>query len=927
MKYKYTKILNMDEVEAELFKSNKEYVGKIHKDWFQSITGNLNSTSSITYRIPATIISRGGAKKTNPIFEYVKGEMLLEVNGCVYVIKDIKQTDGVNACKDIVAYSREIKLARRDCNLGDNMRQIYSDELNVADGIINDLEKETTWSMGYLDDNAKYDIESNNNLPKYRYFDATQTTKWLDFLRGTFSEAFRVLTLFDTKEKKIDIFDIDTFGEHSGLTLSVDNFIKEMNISRNTNEIITRLYCGLTDFVITEVNPTGKNYIEDFSYFIENTLMSEELIKALKVHEELMSTVSEDIVKAQDKLSEVRKDQLNKDGTLKTKQEELVGLQALQSSYIATHDDVMLADTSAKIDILEKEISELLKLIANNTATIDECLATIESLASSLNRETVVDSDGNKIFTEDMLEELDEYIFENTFTDTSYLDEQSLFEAMKNNLDSSCRPSLTLDVTTSDFIKYLKKGTVIENKLKLGDFVTTVSERYGELEMRVIGYTMSKNNLKITLSNNPLQESDFNKVVSAISQSSQNSSTINNYKPLWDKTNTQTGFVTKLIDNGLDLAASKVSGASSKNRMVLLESGMYIIDAEDENNQVYIGSSLLAFTDNKWESAKTAIDKDGVMAEALVGTLILGEKLIIGDEAGTFTIIGNKLTITDRKGYVRCVLGEYEEDRFGLQLFDKTGKDVVFNEDGLIQRYHFYHADNVDAYNGIKFPVYFDEGVSSIKEYKLTITPELFRSYSKTTEGGGATISATGGGGNVSTTSGGGGSHNTASSTYTNSDITSVATSSNANEWIDGGATAFCPTTPVYGGTGDSHYHMIYASNLIHTHTISITVPKHSHNFNISIPSHSHSVSIPSHTHVVTLPAHTHTIEHGIYQGARASNISVLINGVTVKKNINTVMEIDVAKHLIIGSNTIEIVSQTIGRISVNVNAKVFARF
>ena len=148
-------------------------------------------------------------------------------------------------------------------------------------------------------------------MPKYRYFEETEGLKWLDFLRNGFSSAFNALVLFNTKEKKIDIYDEETFGEHSGITLAIDNFIKDINISRNTNEIVTKLYCNVDGMYITENNPTGQNYIENFSYFMENELMSEELIEALLLHEEIINSVSSDLELAQSELKKLRQKEVD----------------------------------------------------------------------------------------------------------------------------------------------------------------------------------------------------------------------------------------------------------------------------------------------------------------------------------------------------------------------------------------------------------------------------------------------------------------------------------------------------------------------------------------------------------------------------------------------------------------------------------------
>lgn len=57
----------------------------------------------------------------------------------------------------------------------------------------------------------------------------------------------------------------------------------------NSSDIVTRLILegNEEECIVEEANPTGLNYIENYSYFIENEDMSKELIRALKLFEVL----------------------------------------------------------------------------------------------------------------------------------------------------------------------------------------------------------------------------------------------------------------------------------------------------------------------------------------------------------------------------------------------------------------------------------------------------------------------------------------------------------------------------------------------------------------------------------------------------------------------------------------------------------------
>ena len=724
----YLKILSYDECFGDLLKSNGEYVGRLHTDWFVNIEGKLTDTSSITYKIPATLTVRGGAIEPNPIFNLIKAEMLVEVQGVVYAIRDIRKVEGTTTYKEIKCYTREVKLTKRDAVLSDNLKQIYSDDINVADGVINDLETATTWSMGYLDGKARIDDVNGGNMPKYRYFSETNGLKWLDFLRNGFSQAFKALVLFNTKEKKIDIYDEESFGEHSGLTIAIDNFIKDINITRNTNELVTRLYCALEDMYITENNPTGQNYIENFTYFIENELMSDELIEALLLHEQIIEEVSEDLSNAQNELKTLRIRETDLNATIVAQEEEMLGLKAIQSAYIKAEDNENLAAISKKIDELEVKMNETLRSLQQTQFFIESCLKDMEYFTSSLTRETVVDKQGNKIFTKELLDEIDEYIFEEDFVDAIYTNEEELYKGMVDTLKEKCRPSVSIDINSSDFIKYINRNVIIHNELRLGDYITAVSERFGKFEMRVMAYTMSKNSLKLTLANTSLYQSNILKVVDAIVQLRKTRNTINKYKSTWETASNQSSFIDTLMNKGIDLSSTRMTGSSTKNKIMVLESGMYIIDAENENNQLYLGSSLIAFTDNKWRTSSIGVDKNGIVAQSLAGRIALGQNIVIGSPDGAIYIDDNAMTVKAEDKTVRVVVGKVDGD-FGIRIYDDKGKDLVLSEEGMLQNMSFSYADNVDGSTPLEIPLYLNnKDIIDIRSFDMYVSLKPFRS-------------------------------------------------------------------------------------------------------------------------------------------------------------------------------------------------------
>ena len=114
---------------------------------------------------------------------------------------------------------------------------------------------------------------------------------------------------------------------------------------------------------------------------------------------------------------------------------------------------------------------------------------------------------------------------------------------------------------------------------------------------------------------------------------------------------------------------------------------------------------------------------------------------------------------------------------------------------------------------------------------------------------------------------------------------------------------------------------------------LDIEIPAHGHN--VKIPGHNHSVTVPEHTHELTLPDHTHDIVYGIYEGSRASSVTILVDGTEVPAGEVTKREIDVAQWLSKDDagkirrgawHEIQIVPDKLTRIEANLTAQVFVQ-
>jgi phage minor structural protein len=118
--------------------------------------------------------------------------------------------------------------------------------------------QETLWSVDYVD--GDFDVT-------YRSFNISSKTA-LDFL-FEIADTFKAVIVWNTVNRKVSFYKQENVGLNRGLSVSYGKYMKSMSRNVKTDEMVTRLKVfGKDDLSIQRVNPTGANYLEDFSYFL-----------------------------------------------------------------------------------------------------------------------------------------------------------------------------------------------------------------------------------------------------------------------------------------------------------------------------------------------------------------------------------------------------------------------------------------------------------------------------------------------------------------------------------------------------------------------------------------------------------------------------------------------------------------------------------
>ena len=793
---------------------------------------------------------------------------------------------------------------------------------------------------------------------KYRYFEATSCS-WTTLLSQV-EEAFDCICVFDSYRQELSVYDKSSYGDDSGITLSYDNAINEITKTHKLTDIVTRLYVESPNTSIVEENPLGTEYVEDFSYYINNNIMSKSLTQALVKYNELVEAKNTEFMRL--KLEKNSNDQMitKRQGELSSLQGQYKAENAILTSFIkAGNQPEKQKQQSDKVAQLEAEIQAMMNTVQTLKDKSESLLSQMTKIGIDIQKENAT-INGAKIFSSQDLEELEDYLIESSITNEYYTLAYSLYQHALEVIQDMNKVYIDFSITTYEFLSKIKTPSAWNNHIKLGTKLELDTEHNDlvddEGKLQLYGFTFKPNegvkgsvtDLKFT--NNKKPKATGIKTIGDINRKTAQLTTMTNFwKDTWADSASNNIAVEKLLNEGLDAAAQVVRGKGTVNKIDISESGIYISDAEDENKQIYYGSGLISITQDKWKTSTLAIDSSGVMANTIIGKLLLGSKLQIGNEDGTFEIRPQGLSVYDpsAKHEERIFLG-IDNGKATFRLHSKDGNNkLVLSEDGIYQVFPVQARDSFDHQNSFKVNFYLPNSLQRLDEATLNFKLENFRAYSKgatTDEAKVVATTALTNGGVSKTTSDGGAVSKTVTSKSVAKTTSSATSSSGGQTTVSstsstGGSAKPTATTntivlgtrqtsrPAGSSNGDpgnihmgSHTHTVFIPNHqhsfsvsvpSHSHTVSVKVPSHSHSVSITIPSHSHDVSynVPAHSHKidisghshivnVTVPSHGHNIVHGIYDYEKLALCEIYIDGTLVLDNVGGDRNLNIAQYI-----------------------------
>lgn len=495
-----------------LHKVNREIIGEIPFFYMDSISRGLDDIDPIELTVKKYYISSVDKQKRQYFYyDEFKTERLIALDGEYFVIKEISE-DSIKNTKTIKAYGYEKKLEKNNITVeGIGFMLLDSDEENLIFSLSDYMKEEIGWSIGHVDNNIRYSNYSEGETkltPRMRWQESLDQD-WYSFLANTLAEQFECITVFDRKNKTVNLYSIDSFGENLNISLSYDNYIKSLERKSDSSNIITRLKLSGNEekCFVREYIPSGYDYIENYSYFIENEEMSEELINAMKLHEEMIKGLSIEWRGLKNQKIQLETEKTKLENDLYFNLESFKQYKSIAEGYRDNNDPTNAVIWEAKCTKLKDEEVILKANIQTKKNEIDSISKRMSEINSQCRRNTAKNTNGEFIFNDKLLEELKEFLYYDTYTNDAFYDAEELISVGERELDSKCKPTFEFSIDNKNFMRRLINNNFRQQwngQLGLGDIISLYYREENKEEfIFLVGYTQNfkDNSLSLELSN------------------------------------------------------------------------------------------------------------------------------------------------------------------------------------------------------------------------------------------------------------------------------------------------------------------------------------------------------------------------------------------------------------------------------------------
>lgn len=280
-------------------------IGEIGKFDAWKISLNANSVDEISFTVHKYVNN-----KLCPVWDDLIDLKIVEVKGFGRYEIHVSYEDEAETIKTITAQSLEVELGQiilRNFHVNDEeamdmvitdytsddydengnfIPTVFYNENDIKHSLLHRVlaDKAPHWSIGYV---TPYVVKGEGEIAElsssYQRMYTVDGTSIYDFLTGTVAEETNVVFVFDTYNRKINVYSlydcyneegtllVSAIGEDTGILISKNKLAKQISINSNADEVKNCFYVTGGDDIITSyvaaVNMSGNNYIYQFADF------------------------------------------------------------------------------------------------------------------------------------------------------------------------------------------------------------------------------------------------------------------------------------------------------------------------------------------------------------------------------------------------------------------------------------------------------------------------------------------------------------------------------------------------------------------------------------------------------------------------------------------------------------------------------------
>lgn len=342
------------------------------------------------------------------------------------------------------------------------------------------------------------------------------------------------------------------------------------------------------------------------------------------------------------------------------------------------------------------------KRAQSGTITMSGVLSGLSSDVAAVTEEGVTTLEGTRLHYTSQSGTA--YVTTNVSDYQRYAVEMELYDHAVGVLHELATPTYEFTADAANFL-FAKQFVPFREKLELGKGVYLKIAPDRAITPYIIEFTLDfedESAFSLVFSNRFKRHDYVNTLRDMLETSLSSSRSFDAAKYIYGQTAKQAGMVSKFMNSSLDAAKNTILGAENQS-VVINGAGIHI--GGDSRYQMRIVDSMIALTDDGWETPKLAIghfaspevgDYFGVNADIIGGKLIIGNDLIIENPTDTGVMqfkvdstgawLNNSTFVLQKDNGGKILL----DPRYGIvagtgDLFDTDGTTVLpsfIDEDG-----------------------------------------------------------------------------------------------------------------------------------------------------------------------------------------------------------------------------------------------------